>query len=269
MIALARAGGLQGSHPTNAAGLEQHSTGAADPFRRLRNTIGYAVKAFYGNDQPGTAAEIRELHRDIKGVRDDGRRYHAWNGDAWAWVHLTTIEALLYAMETLFGSLPPEQVDGFYQESRRMGMLYGVREEDMPEDVAGLRAYVEDGIQTKLSLSPATQRIRALTESLSIGPVAGAPTSIRRALYRVVSPPLNILLYGSFPPAVRRLWGIRWTGRQRAAHRALVAALRAMSVLPDRWRMIPAAYAAMNQSVSIRPGTALPRGISPGEQAWP
>ena len=99
---------LQGSHPTVAKGLYDHSTVLTDPLGRgPAHHRATRMRILFGSDRPGTAAEIRELHRDIKGTGFDGRPYHAWNREAWTWVHLTTFEALLYGLRAVARRHPP------------------------------------------------------------------------------------------------------------------------------------------------------------------
>lgn len=242
-----RALALQGSHPTVAASLVDHSRVFDDPIGRLARTSGYAMRMMYGDDPAGTAREIRHLHRRIAGTDFEGRRYHAWDADVWAWVHLTTAEALLYALEVSCGPLRPDQREAVYAGTRRTGALYGVRESDMPVDVAGLRAYVDDGIARRLRPNPGTERLR---RALLDGDVFGhlpVPRAIARAFGHAVAPTASILVFGAFPEEVRRLWGVRWTVRHQAEYTALLLGGRLVATaLPDRLRLLPAAYRALH-----------------------
>ncbi len=133
---------LQGSHETVAKGLYDHSTGFVDPLGRAARTMEYAQRMLFGSDRVSTAAEIRELHRDIKGTGFDGRPYHAWNREAWTWVHLTSFEAFAYSLRVVHGPVDPASLGAPYEDWRQVGMLYGVRSADMPTDVVGLHEYV-------------------------------------------------------------------------------------------------------------------------------
>ena len=243
----ARALALQGSHPTVAASLVDHSSVFEDPLGRMVRTSAYATRMWYGDDPAGTAREIRRLHRRVAGTDFEGRAYHAWDRDVWTWVHLTTAESLLYALEVSCGPLRPEQREEVYAGSRRVGTLYGVRSTDMPPDVAGLRAYVDDGIRRSLRPNPGTDRLR---RAVLAGDVFGrlpVPPAARQALGRAVAPTAGVLVFGAFPDPVRRLWGVRWTVRHQAEYVAFLLATRALAAaLPDRLRMVPAAYRALH-----------------------
>jgi uncharacterized protein (DUF2236 family) len=247
----ARAIGLQGSHPTIARSLVDHSSVFDDPWGRAVRTTGYALRFVFGEDRASTAAELRELHRPLGGVGDDGRAYHPWDRDVWTWVHLTTAEALVYAVDVMCGPWPHRHLEAFYRDTRRIGLLYGVRESDMPEDLEGLRAYVDDGVASMLRSNPGTDKLRDallagdhLRALVSAAPLAGPFSQV---LGRALARPSHTLLFGAFPEAVRRLWHVRWTGLDQARYVGLLLALRAATEpLPDRLRMFPPAYRALH-----------------------
>lgn len=243
----ARALALQGSHPTVAASLVQHSSVFEDPLGRVVRTTGYATQMLYGDDPLATGAELRRLHRGIAGVDFDGRRYHAWDRDLWTWVHCTTVAAHLYGMAVSCGPLDEEEVAAYYADSRRTGERYGVRRRDMPADVAGLRSYVDEGIATRLRPNPGTERLR---QALLAGDVLGRRLPLRgparHATERVAAVPLRVLVFGAFPAPVRHLWRVRWSSLdERAYGGALLAGRLVGAVLPDRLRLLPSARRAL------------------------
>lgn len=244
---------LQGSHPTVAAGIYQHSDVFTDPWRRARRTYVYAQRITFGSERAETAAEIRELHRHIKGTGLDGRPYHAWNREAWTWVHLTTFEATLFALEKIHGSLPADEVEALYADAREVGELYGVRGQDMPGDVAGLKAYVEDGIRTKLTHRPYTELVPSLRHLPSPLRLPAPVSSVWELTLVPTSHPVHIALAGSFPPVIRRRWGIRWSALHELEYRAQLRALRTLTdPLPDRLRMLPYPYRRLRTPVAAR-----------------
>ncbi len=245
----ARAIGLQGGHPTVARALAEHSSVLEDPWGRAARTTQHALRFFFGEDRTSAAAALRELHRPLGGVGYDGRPYHPWHRDVWTWVHLTTAEALLYAVEVTCGPWPRRELEAFYAETRRIGVLYGVREPDMPADLRGLRAYVDRGVATMLRPNPGTEQLRRAVlagDHLRALPWPG-PRPVNAALARVLARPSRTLLFGAFPDAVRRVWRVRWTALDQARYVSLLVALRAATEpLPDRLRMFPPAYRVLH-----------------------
>jgi uncharacterized protein (DUF2236 family) len=225
---------LQGAHPTVAAGIYEHSTLFVDPFERAQRTAQYAQRILFGPDRAATASEIRELHRDIKGTGFDGKPYHAWNREAWTWVHLTTFEATLYALRAMHGPIRRDQQTALYDEVKDVGLLYGVRAQDMPDDIDGFRAYIRHGIETKLTFSP-DDGVIALLRTLPRPDGLPMPAPVWKLVGRAASHPAHVLIFGSFPSTVHE-----------AAYQSQLVALRAATApLPDRLRMLPYAYRAL------------------------
>jgi len=138
---------LQVSHPSVGAGVSQHSNFKEDPYGRLLRTLDYTSSVIYGG--PDLAWEVgrrvREMHKQIKGVRPDGERYHALEPRPYAWVHATLADAIVRA-HNLFcrPALTPAQSQEFWEEWRRMGRLIGVRDQDLPETWPELLDYFDE-----------------------------------------------------------------------------------------------------------------------------
>jgi uncharacterized protein (DUF2236 family) len=236
---------LQGSHPTVAAGIYDHSEVFTNPWRRAMRTYQYAERLLFDDDRAAAAAEIRELHRPIKGIGLDGRPYHAWNREAWTWVHLTTFEATLFALEKIHGRLPQDDLEDLYADAREVGLLYGVRAQDMPDDAAGLHRYVEDGIETMCTHVPPVSLVASL-HSVPPPPSVPVPRLVWSLWMRPVTHPAHIMLAGSFPSTIRRRWGIRWSPLHQLEYEGQLAVLRTVTApLPDRLRLLPRPYRAL------------------------
>ncbi|MBC7171641.1 MAG: DUF2236 domain-containing protein, partial [Polyangiaceae bacterium] len=70
---------LQVMHPVVDAGVRQHSRYKTEPFARLFETVRSMATLVYGGPD-GAGAEsrrLRELHKKIRGVHEDGSRYHS------------------------------------------------------------------------------------------------------------------------------------------------------------------------------------------------
>lgn len=76
-----------------------------------------------GAEGPAEGRRPRRLHAPIGGVDARGRRYHALNGEAWAWVHLALFERFI-ALNRYFGTpYTEEQQRCFYEESRQLAAI--------------------------------------------------------------------------------------------------------------------------------------------------
>src|SRR6188472_244859 len=68
---------LQLMHPAIGAGVLEHSNFFGDPWGRIFRSLPRILGAVYDEDAGATGRIVRDFHRDIKGVDDAGRRYHA------------------------------------------------------------------------------------------------------------------------------------------------------------------------------------------------
>ena len=238
---------LQGSHPTVVKGLEDHSRLRTDPLGRGKGTFEFAQRILFGSDRPGTAAEIRELHRNIKGTGFDGKRYHAWNADSWTWVHYTTLDAMLYGIRAIHGDPPPERQQALLELFNEVGSMYGVRAQDMPKDVAEFHAYIRDGVENKCTHVP-DDTIAELLQAMPRPQRLPIPDPLWRGALGAVGRSAQMLVFGAFPSTLRARWGIRWSPVHEAAYQSQLVALRALTAsLPDRLRMTPDGYRALHQ----------------------
>src|SRR3981081_1676440 len=69
---------LQVAHPTVGAGVRDYSDFDRRPWNRLLRTIDYVTLLVYGGPEAVHAGRrLRDMHKRFRGVREDGRRYHA------------------------------------------------------------------------------------------------------------------------------------------------------------------------------------------------
>lgn len=230
---------LQVSHPTVGAGVSQFSEYRSDPWGRLMRTLDYVHGTIYGG--PEFAGEIgrrvRQMHRGFKGVRSDGKRYSAFEPDAYAWVHATLAHSIVDG-HRLFGTplTEAEQIE-FWDEWRKVGRLVGVRYRDLPEDWADFRPYFDQTVEQVLEN---TQAVQDLLHSLSR---PSPPPGVPRRGWRVVAPLLagqgRLVTTGMLPPVLRERFGLRWTPAHEGAFRALGAASRASGpLLPGQLKVL-------------------------------
>jgi uncharacterized protein (DUF2236 family) len=220
---------LQVAHPDVGAGVTEHSNFKEDPWGRLLRTLDYTTSVVYGG--PDRAYEVgrrvREMHKQIKGIRPDGERYHALEPKAYAWVHATLAEAIIKA-HRMFCSpqLTPAEIAEFWDEWRRMGRLIGVRYTDLPETWSELLEYFDEMVSDVLIDTEAAQDV---LESL-VSPTAPPLPWMRDGMWRVVSAPSSragrIGTVGMLPPLLRERLGLEWTRANERELRLITAISR-------------------------------------------
>src|SRR5437868_7126897 len=77
------AGLLQLMHPGIGAGVAEHSAFFDEPWDRINRSIPQIIDSIYSPDYETTGHRIRDLHKGIKGVDEQGRHYHALDSETY------------------------------------------------------------------------------------------------------------------------------------------------------------------------------------------
>jgi len=229
---------LQVAHPTVGAGVREYSEFEREPWSRLLRTIDWVTLLVYGGaDAVPAGRRLRELHKRFKGVRADGRPYHALEPDAYAWVHATLIEACV-AGHAQFGSpMRGAELERFYREYRGLGRLAGVRERDLPETWSGFREYFDAMAAERLVWTEAVDQVMR-----AVGRFPPPPLGIARPFWTLIKLPASAAVrlggVGLITSELRARLGLRWTPLDDAAFHALGAFTRGLGpVLPQRLKV--------------------------------
>jgi uncharacterized protein (DUF2236 family) len=228
---------LQVSHPTVGAGVSQHSQFRRDPWGRLLRTLDYACTMVYGGEQAAAemGARIRRFHEQIRGTGADGRRYHALEPEAYAWVHATLAEGIVRGHERFGRPLTHEECERLWLEWRSLGRLLGVRERDLPASWVAFCDYFAEMVDARLEHTAAVDDVLAALAR----PSPPALAALRGVGWAAVRPPLGhglvLATVGLLPSLLRRRFGVPWTRTSELELRALGLALRGMTPLMPSW----------------------------------
>ena len=239
---------LQVAHPTVAAGVSQFSDYEEAPWRRLAGTLDLYMRVVYGaRDETAAAAgaRLRALHRRIKGVDPDGRRYHALDPPAFHWVHATLVETMVEMLRRFARPPTAHEVELLYAEMREVGKLYGLRERDMPPDWSAFEEYYARVTDKELRRSATLDRVMASIFNPAKPPQLPLPNELWRLASRPAAELIRLITIGSLPPLLRERLGLRWGPERELALRAQQEAIRRLfPLLPARLRLMPPALAA-------------------------
>lgn len=229
------AGLLQLMHPGLGAGVIDHSAFFTEPFERIVRSVPRIVASIVAPDGEARAREIRDYHRHIKGLDDEGRRYHALDPATYWWAHATFTWAFLKANDR-FHPRPlrgPDR-DRYYAESVEWYRRYGLSTRPVPPSLDAFEAEFRRTCAEDLELTPAAARAIDIARHERFE-VPLLPAPVRQLLAVPVTPLARILALGGLPSLVRHRFDIPWTAADRRAYAAAVVATRSLSrVVPDR-----------------------------------
>jgi uncharacterized protein (DUF2236 family) len=242
---------LQIAHPLVAEGVAQHSSFAADPFKRLHGTITTTMDLVFGD---GVAAEraVRKLngiHATVRGeVRDEQARavaaaYRALDPELLLWVQITLIVTSVRAYHRWVAPLARHELEQFWHEARTVGTRLGIPLSLSPADWPALTAYWRRMLFDDGPIH-ATSTARGLAPMIVRPPLPAAPGF---AVDMLALPGLALL-----PDRLRDEFGIRWGARHEALARASNVAIRAWTrTVPANLRWMPQARTAFQRASGV------------------
>ena len=230
---------LQLMHPAIGAGVIEHSNFFEDPFDRVFRSLPAILGAVYGPDATATGRWVRDQHKTIKGVDDEGRRYHALDPHTYWWAH-ATFQFMAEQVLDRFDDrrLTPDEREQLYQEGVTWYRSYGVTDRAVPQDRAAFQAEWDRVCAEVLEMNDAVAFVlRMLDRPMRLElpkPLDILNPVLRRGpVAQLLKVPVRISAIGGLPPVVRERFGIRWTRADQAQLDALELAVR------KTWRFVP------------------------------
>jgi uncharacterized protein (DUF2236 family) len=199
---------LQLANPAVGHAVADHSNFAADPLRRLRNTLTFVYALVYGTDEQKRrmTSMVNAAHRPVRSPA-----YDAVDPALQLWVAATLYDTAVTMHELAFG--PLADPDTAYREYAIVGTALQMPAELWPADRAAFRQYW-DGQVAGLSVD---DRVRAVSREL-LHPSTG-PRWMRAAM-----PLVRLVTAGLLPAELRAAYQLpldpgrydrvmRWTAR--------------------------------------------------------
>jgi uncharacterized protein (DUF2236 family) len=239
---------LQVGHPVVAAGVAKFSNFEEAPWKRLVGTLDLYMRVVYGGpDETREEAgqRLREMHKSIKGEHGDGTPWHSLDPQNFHWVHATLLDGVVEMTERFNRPLTTLEKEHLYEEMCAVGELYGLREQDMPDDWSAFREYFRDMVEHKLEDSDTVQNVSRSLFRPAKPPLPQLPDRVWALAQRPGGELNRLVTVGSLPPILRERYKLHWSRERELALRAQQRAVRAVFPrLPDRLRLMPPALAA-------------------------
>lgn len=237
---------LQVMHPSIGTVVDQRSRFRVDPVGRAARSFASVQTWIYGGEEAiAEGLRLREMHKPLSAVDEEGRTHHALSADPWAWVHLTGYYASVTAVR-YFAPAPftPEEEQQLFDEFMHLGRILRVPERMLPKSIPDYWAYFADMVENTLVPHRVAHDVLDMLERVPPGtpallrPLAAAAGLTGGRLIRFIT-------VGTLPPAARDKLGLPWTP---ADDRRLRAVCRTIAIttarLPERLRYMPIAYRA-------------------------
>lgn len=196
------------------------------------------IRTVYEGEEVGHM--IRDYHHDVKGVHDDGSRWHSLSPDNYYWAH-ATFAAMPFALAgTFMDPLTDEEKEQLFQETRTWYSYYGVAEPaDAPTSYKEYEAYMNEYITGKLSKTETVERSRILRRLDIPRPTPAVPNFIWRPLAPYVARFLVWVNNGLMPEHIRNVIGWEWTAKDQRRFKLLYTTIRyTFNRLPRKLRMV-------------------------------
>lgn len=222
---------LQLMYPGLGAGVTQHSGFFDDPLERILRSVPRIVASVVADDSEQRAMNIRDYHRDIKGVDDQGRKYHAMDPDTYWWAHATFTWGFLRTSDRFHRHpIAGPRREQFYAESVEWYRRYGISTRPVPPSLEKFDERFEQICAEELELTPAAARAVeiALGEPMTV-PLLPAP--VGKLLGLSTAPVVKLTAIGSLPRVVRDRFDIPWSATDDKAYTALQLAVKNASRL--------------------------------------
>lgn len=239
----ARALLMQAAHPLVIAGARESGFYERNPWKRLERTLllTYAI-TFGSRDEALRAADrINDVHRRVHGIDPvTGRSYDALDPDLLLWVHACLVDSALLFERRTVGRLTDEERQRFHEEQLAAAELLELPRDRVPPTVAGLRAHIEEVVAgDELMVTDASLRVADLFRR-------PPPEADWRPVLRAVA----WWAFGTLPPKLRAMYGVRWGHLRELRLGASLAVLRtARPAIPRRFRWILPAQRAAARAV--------------------
>jgi uncharacterized protein (DUF2236 family) len=239
---------VQLSLPGLGAGVEQHSAFYTEPWDRFLRSVPQIAGVIYDREPARTGHGIRDLHHEIKGTDNRGRRYHALDPEVFYWAHATMSEAVIKMVDLLDHPTTRWERETLFREQQEVYARYGVSDRPAPADRDGFERYLENTYAHVLEKTPAVEAFIEMAQKPASMTQPWIPQPLWRLVSPVVSNPMWLLGVGLLAPSTRETLGLSWTRRdQRRLDRIAAVIRRSWPLVPRSLRFMPRAKAAFRR----------------------
>lgn len=214
-------------------GTSEHTANKHTPFRRLSHTGVWFEDVMLGSrdEADRVLAAVHRMHSRVnggfpqkEGPYPAGTPYDAFDPELMLWTMAVMMDSAVCFHDLLVRRLSAGEKEALWQEYIRFAELFGMPRDVAPPTYTEFREYFDGFI--------ASDRVWLTQEARLIGYATAfeIPMATFAQPFKKVH---DVILLGSLPPRVRRIYHLPWTPAHDAAFRAAVRAVKTgRTVLP-------------------------------------
>lgn len=212
--------------PLNYVGTNEHTAAKATPFKRLAHTGGWFESVMLGSraEADRVLAAVHRMHTRVHGTLSEqvgphppGTPYDAFDSELMLWTVAVMMDSAECFYELFVRRLSDGEREALWQDYITFAVLFGMPREVAPATYPQFRAYYEGFLASPNAWLTDAARYTGHAIAFEIP----MPARVRpfKALH-------DLLMRGSLPADVRRIYRLRWTPADTVAFSAAVHAIR-------------------------------------------
>lgn len=201
-------------HPGFESVVAGYSQFFADVWRRWFERTQHLVQGtVYDRDPTETAHQIRDIHKRLRGIDNQGRTWRALDPDVFHFAHAAQYHMIWRMMDIFCGRpLDEEESEAYYQATRRIWKQYGLREGVAPPDWPSFLEYMDTFCEEQLQNTEGAHKMIEFLAGAPVPPIRGLPEG---AWHKVAGPVFESyarISTGLLPAPAREKLGLpAWT----------------------------------------------------------
>ena len=212
--------------PLNYVGTDEHTIARATPFKRLAHTATWFEAVILGSraEADPVLAAVHKMHLRVNGTlaqdagpHPAGTPYDALDPGLMLWTVAVMMDSAECFYELLVRRLSDDEREALWQDYIAFGALFGMPREVAPATHAEFRAYYEGFLTSEDAWLTDAARYTGRAIAFDI------PMGLHMQPFKRMH---NLIMLGSLPPRVRRIYRLRWTPAHAIAFASAVRTLR-------------------------------------------
>ena len=237
------------------------SKAADHPFARLAHTAKVQETVFLGTRAEADAAlaAVRRLHERVEGTlpaaagtHPAGTPYSAFDSKLMLWTLAVIADSGRAIYETMVRRLSEAEREALWQDYVRFGQLFGMPREAAPATYCEFRAWWDERLSSP-DLQPTPH-------ALEVAPLVAFEQPVPAVAHANLALQ-NLVIKGTLPPRVRKIFDISWTAAHETSFRVFTANHRLARHLfprPLRRGRNDLFFDAVSRAERLRGGTCTP-----------